>query len=353
MKTITLHNYPIVIGDIRSSLPSLLKPYEGQSVFVLTDTNTRTHCLPLLMEGIPGNIRLYHMTIPAGEQHKNIQTCETIWQALLTHEADRHALLLNLGGGVIGDMGGFCAATYKRGIDFIQIPTTLLAQVDASVGGKLGIDFGGIKNSIGTFHNPMAVCVDTAFLNTLNDRERRSGWAEILKHALIADADQWPKLIRNELPIDEVVFQSIQTKQRIVEADPFEKGIRKYLNFGHTIGHAIEAMLLDSDQPLLHGEAVAAGMVAEAYLSVRFAGLPKETLREISQHILPYFALPLIPIPQFDALISRMYNDKKNIGKEINFTLLKALGQAEADFYIPAQDIADSLSFYNRCLQQT
>jgi 3-dehydroquinate synthase len=353
MKTISLSDYQIYLGNIRTTLPPLLQAYAGHTIFILVDTHTALHCLPAVWECIPDNTPRHTISIPAGEQHKNIDTCATIWSALLRHEADRHTLLINLGGGVIGDMGGFCAATYKRGIDFIQIPTTLLAQVDASVGGKLGIDFGGIKNSIGAFRNPRAVCIDTDFLHTLDPRERLSGWAEVLKHALIADAGMWTKLLQDELPIDEVVYRSLQIKQGIVEADPYEKGIRKALNFGHTVGHAIEALLLDTPQPLRHGEAIAVGMIAEAYLSVQYAGLDALALEDLTKNILRYYALPKIATSHFDALIALMYNDKKNTRKDINFTLLKALGHAETDYHCSEKAIADSLSYYNQCLSKT
>ena len=351
MQTITLAGYAIHFGPIAESLPRMLASIPHRQLFVLVDENTEAFCwpllAPLLAEYAPQLIR-----IAAGEQHKNIGTCQLIWQRLLEQEAGRSAILLNLGGGVIGDMGGFCASTFKRGIRFIQIPTTLLSQVDASIGGKLGIDFGQVKNSIGLFQDPLAVLVDPAFLHTLPLRELRSGLAEVLKHSLIADAGQWGQL-QQLGPLEAVewarfILPSLRIKQRIVEADPLEKGIRKALNFGHTVGHAVESFALESPQPLLHGEAIAIGMVCEAYLSHRLLGLPLAIIEQVSRYMLAQYGHYPLSSQHYPALLALMRNDKKNEAGEINFSLINPLGQAVIDQHCPAQLIVESLDYYNR-----
>ena len=255
---IQLQNYTIQFQNSHFlQLQEQLAAAQYSKIFVLVDSNTKNHCLPILKKAL-NNVALTSILIEAGEAHKNINTCQRIWNALIQQRADRNAVLLNLGGGVIGDMGGFCASTFKRGIDFIQIPTTLLAQVDASIGGKLGIDFALVKNSIGLFKNPKGVYLHPAFFNTLPKAELYSGFAEIIKHTLIADEHYWEQLLSfNNLEQNDwepVIKQSLLVKKRIVEQDPLEKGIRKSLNFGHTIGHAVESLSWETTQPLLHGE---------------------------------------------------------------------------------------------------
>lgn len=234
---------------------------------VIADTETFQYCYPKISSYLPDH---QVIVIPADERHKHLGTCQLVWQKLTEAAFDRKGLVLDLGGGVVGDLGGFCAATYKRGIDFIQLPTTLLSQVDASVGGKLGIDFQGFKNHIGVFTQPKAVWVYPGFLDTLPPSEIRSGFAEVIKHALIADAGAWKSLLAwDRLPQDwnSIIPHSIHIKDKVVEADPTEKGLRKILNFGHTIGHAVETYFLDKgDRRLLHGEAIALGMIAETWL---------------------------------------------------------------------------------------
>ncbi len=351
MERIDLDGYNIYLGDISRSLPDLLAETDFSGILVLVDANTRRQCLAMIEPLLPAGSLLNILEIPPGEKHKNISTCERIWQKMLDAGADRGALLLNLGGGVIGDMGGFCAATFKRGIRFIQIPTTLLSQVDASVGGKLGIDFGGLKNSIGVFSNPQAVCIDPAFLATLPERELRSGFAEVIKHALIADRQQWETLQQgapeSHMIHPGVILRSLHIKQAIVQADPFEKGLRKALNFGHTIGHAVEALALETAHPLLHGEAVAIGMIAEAYLSQQHAGLPEEDLHSICRYILGIWRLPALPETHFDKLLASMRNDKKNAGGQINCTLLYQAGAARIDRFVAETDLVYAMTHYN------
>jgi len=266
-------------------------------------------------------------------------------------DADRKALIINLGGGVIGDMGGFCAGTFKRGIRFIQIPTTLLSQVDASVGGKLGIDFMQVKNSIGMFNNPEAVMIQTRFLQTLTYRELRSGFAEVIKHALIEDANQW-EAIKNIKDLKSVdwekwIAQSVMIKKRIVEEDPFEHGVRKKLNFGHPIGHAIESYFLNTEQRLLHGEAIAWGMVAEAYLSINQSGLSLSDFDSIFDYLSNLYELKAIPENSMEELLKVMKNDKKNSFGKINFTTLKSPGNSLVNQEISSQDISNAILAVN------
>ena len=352
MRTIELGTYQISIGDFEVPLRQLLQAKECSNVFVIVDENTKRFCLPLLRQ-VVAEVKL--IEIAAGEENKGIDTCQVIWTQLMEQKADRNSLVLNLGGGVIGDMGGFCASTFKRGMDFIQMPSTLLSQVDASIGGKLGIDFLQVKNSIGLFKDPQAVLVDIRFLRTLPANEIRSGFAEIVKHSLIADREQWDriKLIRNLQDIDwgDYVYPSLLIKQQVVEQDPFEKGIRKALNFGHTVGHAIEGLALESSQPLLHGEAIAIGMICESWLSHKIIGLPATELAEITDFFLRiYDSYDLSHLP-YDKLIQLMANDKKNIGKAINFSLLPKAGSVEINQTCAPSLIMESLDYYQSQLQ--
>ncbi|MFN3315283.1 MAG: 3-dehydroquinate synthase [Raineya sp.] len=311
----------------------------------LVDTHTKTYCLPLLDAVSSSDLVI---EIPAGEIHKNLQTCQTIWQALTQANIDRKALLVNVGGGVIGDMGGFCAATYKRGIDFIQIPTTLLAQVDASVGGKLGIDFENFKNQIGVFALPKAVFIDTQFLETLPENQLRSGFAEIIKHCLIADKDMWNRLLETPRWQDqnwqEMVEHSVEIKYEIVSKDFEEKNIRKLLNFGHTIGHAIETYFLDTKTPLLHGEAVAWGMVAESFISYKKSYLGKIDYEEIKTYIERIFnpkpALNDVVIEKITELTAQ---DKKNQEGKRLFTLLNEIGTGIFGIEVDEYEIYEAL----------
>jgi 3-dehydroquinate synthase len=349
MQTIQLADYQIQIGAIKSSLSTFFKQNVFSKTIVLTDENTQKYCLPLFKTVLP--IDFQTIIIPAGEQHKNIDTCQIIWNSLFEAGADRKSLLINLGGGVIGDMGGFCASTFKRGMPFLQIPTTLLSQVDASIGGKLGIDFGNVKNSIGIFGNPKTVLIDPFFLKTLSAREVRSGFAELFKHALIHKAkfsiqDLLNAFERDAPHLASIIGDSVLVKKYFVDNDPFEKGIRKALNFGHTIGHAVESAALETYEPLLHGEAIAIGMVCEAFLSHRMAGLSDADLDLIVSTFSKIY--PKIDLENFDYqhLIALMQQDKKNDGNAINFTLLTKIGSASINHIANEAQIIESLEFY-------
>lgn len=349
MQKIDLQDYYISVGTCADALSGFLKEKAYSRIFILMDENTEVHCLPRLLAASLSDA--VYIRIPSGEVHKHIDTCALIWRTLMDAGADRNALLLNLGGGVIGDMGGFCASTYKRGIDFVQIPTTLLSQVDASIGGKLGIDFNQVKNSIGVFANPRAVLIDTAFLQSLSPRERRSGFAEIIKHALIVDAAQWETLKQMEsletVPDETIVIASLQIKKAVVEQDPLEKGLRKALNFGHTIGHAVESVALESTAPLLHGEAIAVGIICEAFLSFQKGYLPKADLDEISERLVHWYQPRRLDEKSFDAYFALMRNDKKNEGGAINFSLIGPPGTVHINQYFASEAIAKSLNYFN------
>ncbi len=311
---------------------------------ILVDENTAQHCLPLLN----GNFDFAQINIQSGEEYKNLQTCGRIWSELTSLGFSRKSLLINLGGGVITDMGGFAASTFKRGIDFINIPTTLLAQVDASIGGKTGVDFDGFKNHIGIFSEPQQVILDTRFLDTLDARQLRSGFAEVLKHGLIADAAYWREITSKPfVTIDDwnnYLEQSVKIKAQVVENDPKEMGLRKILNFGHTLGHAIETYFLTSDCPLLHGEAIAAGMILEAHLSYQAQDLTEGDLSEITGYIKEVYEE--IKLPETDILMDLMSQDKKNTGKQINFSLLQKIGHCTYDVHVEHSQIGAAMEAY-------
>lgn len=342
-------SYQIYTGniDIFDNLTSFTKNYS--KVFVLVDENTRIYCYPVIKKYLENISDIYFIQIKSGENNKNLDTCQTIWKVLTENKADRKSLLINLGGGVIGDMGGFCASTYKRGIDFVNIPTTLLSQVDASVGGKLGIDFMGLKNQIGLFNNPKYVFVYPDFIKTLNNKEKMSGFAEIIKHALIDDFDYWNNIQNIEsLNWDHIINQSINIKNNIVKLDPEEKNIRKKLNFGHTIGHAIESYSLINDiDPLSHGHSVAIGMICECFLSNKINNLSDKELNEISNYIYSKYGNYKIDLRNFDVIMNFMKNDKKNDNEKINFTLLNSIGSSDINMYSDSDLIYKSIDYFN------
>ncbi len=347
----------IVLESNESALASALADFFSKnqytSVAVIVDENTDEHCLPFIKDHIPEH---WVIKIRAGEEYKTIDTCNAIWQALTDAKFDRKGLVINLGGGVIGDMGGFAAASYKRGIDFINIPTTLLSQVDASVGGKLGVDFNGFKNHVGFFKDPKRVLINPIFYKTLSKRELRSGYAEVIKHALIADREHWKALVDLEfLKINwsEIVGHSVGIKGDVVTNDPFESGRRKILNFGHTVGHAVETKLLENPtEKLLHGEAIAVGMICEAHLSYKLSGLPEDEMEEICQFLTNAYDCKKIPQGYFEEIIQNTYQDKKNTGNTINASLLGAIGDCKINIPIGEGDILDSLYFYNKILNK-
>jgi len=331
------------------SLRALLEERQYSKVFILTDRNTGELCLPLLIASMPESFSYDIIEVDPGEENKNIDFCIGIWKMLLDFDADRNALMINLGGGVVTDMGGFAASTFKRGIDFIQMPTTLLAQVDASVGGKTGIDLDAVKNIIGTFTLPQAVFINVDFLRTLDRRQMVSGYAEMVKHAFIYDAAYYERLKAFDMddPSEDLIYRSVEIKNEVVTADPKEAGLRKILNFGHTIGHAVETHSLDHDSnPLLHGEAIAIGMICEAFLSHRYNGLSEAELNEVVGHLRSVFPAYTLKSESFGAVIATMRNDKKNSQGRIGFSLLKGLGECSYNHYLEAEAIEEALAYY-------
>lgn len=341
------------MADIKIQSISSLTIAGYSSVFILVDENTVRHCYPKVISLLPQHEVIQ---IQSGEQNKILQTCEQVWQRLTDANADRKAVLINLGGGVIGDLGGFAAGCYKRGINYINIPTTLLAMVDASVGAKTGVDFNGLKNQIGLFNEPEQVLIDTSFLSTLPERELVSGFAEVIKHYLIADKASFDALFAERRSIKEfdweaIVQRNVAIKQAIVAADPLEQSTRKSLNFGHTIGHAVESFFLqDEMQKLLHGEAVATGMICEAYISKQYGKLTEDELKSICQLILHYFKLPYIAVQHFNDIVKLTGNDKKNVAKQNRFTLLNGIGSFSIDNFVEDAAIIESLNYYNSLL---
>lgn len=352
MKNINCKNYDININNW-SALHSYLESKTASQTFIIVDANTEKYCLHQFLENTSIN-DVHIIRIPAGETYKTIETCQKVWAEMMRKGADRHALVINLGGGVIGDLGGFCAATYMRGISFIQVPTTLLSQVDASVGGKLGVDFSGFKNMIGIIQEPEGVFIFTDFLETLPEEQMRSGYAELLKHGLIADKLTWKSLTENtnlkNLDFENIVYQSVLIKKQVTEQDPNEKGLRKILNFGHTIGHAIESYWLDSRSPLLHGEAIAIGMVSEAFLSYRLGKISENELFDIRHAIVKMYGHHPKYVKPSVEILSIMKADKKNKKGEYRFALLESVGKACFDIPVSSEHVEESLLFYKEKL---
>uniref|UniRef100_UPI0040491B1F 3-dehydroquinate synthase n=1 Tax=Flavobacterium sp. TaxID=239 RepID=UPI0040491B1F len=324
----------IIFGqEIFEHLSKTIESESYSKVFILVDTNTSMHCLSHFLYELATEVSIEVIEIEAGEKNKNIETCVGVWDALTELGADRKSLLINLGGGVVTDMGGFVAATFKRGIDFINVPTTLLAMVDAAIGGKTGVDLGVLKNQIGVIKNPKAILIYDAFLQTLPQNQMRSGLAEMLKHGLIQDESYWNQLNHladlNPENLLQLIYHSVQIKTKIVAEDPFEQGIRKALNFGHTIGHAIESyfLALDDSEPILHGEAVAAGMIIESYLSYKIELIDLSTFESIKNAINQYFEPLPLNVENISAIIPYLMHDKKNINQQIKFVLLEKIGQ--------------------------
>jgi len=342
-----LHNSLIFLGSLTKAFPFWLENQQYSQVFVLCDENTRRHCLPYFLKETGLSEKITLTEIPSGESKKTLATCEKIWQSMLTAKLDRKALVVNLGGGVIGDMGGFCAATWKRGVDFIQVPTTLLAMTDAAIGGKTGIDFQGIKNTIGVFQQPVAVFVDPVFLQTLPERELRSGFAEVIKHALIGDSEL-ARQISEEVTLSHlltslaILQKSIAVKVRVVQQDPLEKGLRMLLNFGHSIGHALESCFLKTEEPLTHGEAIYIGMVCESFLAGN-EGLQKAVLK-LGQQVFPHRNMDSDIFP---AIWELMQQDKKNSSGTVRMAVPDEMPFSMKIIEPTQADVERSLAFYN------
>lgn len=333
-------------ADPAADLSKFLGEKRYSTVAVLVDDHTDHYCYPLLHAAMPAHDKI---VVASGEEHKNLATCEQIWTRMTSMQMDRHGVLIVIGGGVLGDMGGFCAATYKRGIDFILIPTTLLAQVDASIGGKLGIDFQHFKNHLGVFQTPALTLLHAGFLKTLPADEKRSGFAEVIKHTLIADKAMWEKISARPLddqPWNELLQHSVKVKLAIVSEDRFESGRRKTLNAGHTIGHAVETYLLQHNRKILHGEAVAAGLVCEAFLARQRKMLRDVEFGAIRDYIISTFGKVDIDAEDVEAIAEVTTQDKKNKAKRILCVLLEEIGDAKWDCEITTDEVKTALTFY-------
>lgn len=351
MDSITTSSYAVHFNDKAfEALNISLASNSYSKIFVLVDENTKTHCLPIFKERLSDAFSFELIEIISGEENKNISTCNKVWLSLSEMDADRKSLMINLGGGVVTDLGGFVASTYKRGIDFINIPTSLLAMVDASVGGKTGVDLGPLKNQIGVINQPEMVLVASLFLETLAARQMQSGFAEMLKHGLIQSDAYWHELkaLKNLNDLDDHIFTSVTIKNRVVLEDPREAHLRKILNYGHTLGHAIESYFLERDEKetLLHGEAIASGMVLEAYLSYKLTGLSKEALEEIKATFLNRYQKINFTDEDISAILSLLKFDKKNSHGKINFVLLASIGNPIIDVKIPNELYLEAFAYY-------
>jgi len=336
----------LLTDNPRQDLQTFLNKKKYSSLAVLVDENTHRACFPIIEASLPQHAITL---VKSGESEKNIDTCMSIWQGMTSYALDRHACMLILGGGVLGDMGGFCAATYKRGIDFILIPTTLLSQVDASIGGKLGIDFDHLKNHIGVFQNPALTLLYDGFLKSLPEAEFRSGFAEVIKHALISDHSVWKEIASRRLkdqPIDKLIKHSVEFKAQVTSQDPKEKGLRKILNAGHTIGHALESYRLAKGKKILHGEAIAAGLIAEGYISKKRGYLTEVEFENICSFIVSIYGKVHIGNEELNSIAQLTLQDKKNKDNKILCVLLDGIGKARWDCEISLESVIEALSFY-------
>ncbi|MBM6993898.1 MAG: 3-dehydroquinate synthase [Prevotella sp.] len=340
--------------NLQTEIATAISECEHDKIFVLVDETTEATCWPILKNQFSLK-HAYLITIKATDTHKNLDSLTHVWEELERGGATRHSCLINLGGGMVTDLGGFAASTFKRGIDFINIPTTLLSMVDASVGGKTGINFGGLKNEIGVFNNAHFVILDTQFLRSLDDRNLLSGYAEMLKHGLISNEAHWADLLKFDLvnpnlpQLSQLLAQSVKVKENIVKQDPKEQGLRKALNYGHTFGHAFESFSLsraDSQQPLLHGYAVAYGLICELFLSVIKTGFPSDKMQQTVRFIRENYGPFAITCDDYPELIQFMQHDKKNTAGIINFTLLADIGDIRINQTATEEEIKEALDFF-------
>ena len=333
-----------------NSLSNLIAENNYSTLFILVDENTFKYCYPKFIPNLQTDKRIEVIEIESGEINKNLETCIGVWNAITELGGDRKSLIITLGGGVITDLGGFVASCFKRGIDFVNIPTTLLSMVDASVGGKTGVDLGVLKNQIGLFANPEMVLVDAAYLTTVSEREIKSGTAEIIKYGITYDITLFNEIKNNkDLKIEDLIFRSIEIKNEVVLKDPKEQNIRKILNFGHTLGHAIESFYLESDdkESLTHGEAIAIGMVCESYMSSKILNFPIKNVVEIKKVILSIYNKTDLLIEDFSGILELLKHDKKNVKGRVNFVLLNDYEDYKLDCEVSNDLIIESMKFYN------
>lgn len=344
-------SYQIVLDDAMKSMVDFINAnYPNSKRYIIADNNTLQHCLPIIDKYLGAlKVEQQVFNIEPGEDSKSMDLAYQLWENFTDLGISRNDVIINIGGGVVSDLGGFVAATYKRGVDVINVPTSLLAMADASVGGKVGVNFNQLKNHLGYFSNPKAVFIHTDFLNTLPDREFVSGFSEMIKHALISEKDSWNKIYaQKSLSVDfvtELLPSSIAIKNKFVQADPFDKGIRRVLNFGHTLGHAIETLFMDSDTEVLHGEAVAAGMICASYISYKQTGLSKNDLLQISELLHEVFDLEFVSWLMAENLALPLKHDKKNEGTNLRFVLLTEPGQAVFDQEVSLEMALESFEF--------
>lgn len=341
----------IISKDIEKELDKTLDSIAYDRLFILTDETTRELCLQATAQS--KHLKQAKLiTIPATDENKTLESTVHVWKELGEGKCTRHSCMVNIGGGMVTDLGGFAASTFKRGITFVNIPTTLLAMVDASVGGKTGINFNGLKNEIGVFNDAHSVIIDSVYLQTLDMQNIRSGYAEMLKHSLITDNEMWASHMIYDLGSKDfatllpMIEQSIRVKERIVTEDPHENGIRKALNLGHTFGHAFESLSIRKGKPILHGYAVAYGLICELYLSSILSGFPTMKMRQTTRFITENYGKMEITCEEYDTLFALMTHDKKNIGNEINFTLLEDVGKIKINQTADKEKIFESFDFF-------
>jgi len=352
MKEIVSEYGRILFGsESYKELNSYINKTQPTKIVIITDKNTSHYCLEYFISKIDHSIDYITTSIPAGEEFKTLDTCVNLWQFLSDNYIDRHALIINLGGGTITDIGGFIAATHQRGISYINIPTSLLAMVDASIGGKTGIDFNGLKNQIGVIKAPEMVVIDTYFLKTLPEKEFYSGIAEILKHGLIASESYWKKITNKKMVLNEtteaIIYESVMIKNNIVQQDRHENGVRKLLNFGHTLGHAIESYFLTANNKILHGEAIAVGMLLAGYISHKTLNFPENELGEITAGYQQYFIKKEFDYKAIKNIIDVMKFDKKNLNGKSQFVLLKKIGEPKIDCIVSEELIFEAFKYYD------
>ncbi len=348
------NNGNVVYGELGyDQMNEYIRTHSFSKIFVLVDSNTHKFCLPSFLNQLKASVEIEVIEMDAGENHKNIDTCSSIWKVLSELGGDRKSLMINLGGGVVTDLGGFVAATFKRGIAWINVPTTLLAMVDAAVGGKNGVNLENLKNQIGVIEPARLVLISTAFLETLPASEMRSGLAEMLKHGLIQNENYWKKLTNLDQftldDLDDLIQESIEIKENIVLQDPTEKNIRKSLNYGHTLGHAIESYFLENPakEKLLHGEAVAIGMIMATFISEKLCGFPSSKLEEISKALISTYNKVGFNLEDREEIISLMKFDKKNEGGQVNFVLLEDIGKPVINITVENQLLHQAFEYYS------
>ena len=349
----------VIAENLEQSLLEAIAQCEHDRLFLLVDETTERYCLPVV-EGFAALKDAKRIIIGATDTHKTLESLAHVWEELGVGGGTRHTLLINIGGGMVTDLGGFAASTFKRGINYINIPTTLLSMVDASVGGKTGINFNGLKNEIGVFNNAASVILHTQFLRTMDHENILSGYAEMLKHGLISNETMWAELMNYDVEdpdfgqLQQMVADSVAVKQRIVTEDPTEQGIRKALNLGHTAGHAFESFalrksIIGGQSPILHGYAVAYGLICELYLSAVKTGFPTDKMHQTVSFIKEHYGKMAITCDDYPTLLELMTHDKKNIGSTINFTLLGGIGDIRINQTANKQEIYEALDFYREC----